>query len=31
MACLSDPDKRRTYDQVGNEQAYEQREQRGGG
>ena len=23
MACLSDPDKRRVYDQVGNEQAYE--------
>ena len=23
MACLSDPEKRRVYDQVGNEQAYE--------
>jgi len=31
MACLSDPDKRRVYDQVGSEEAYEQRESRGGG
>lgn len=30
MACLSDPEKRRVYDQVGNEQAFEQRESRGG-
>ena len=31
MACLSDPDKRRVYDQVGSQEAYEQRESRGGG
>lgn len=31
MACLSDKDKRRVYDQLGSEQAYEQQEQRGGG
>lgn len=31
MACLSDPDKRRVYDQVGNADAYERRESRGGG
>lgn len=26
IACLSDADKRRVYDQVGSEEAYEQRE-----
>ena len=31
MECLSDADKRRVYDQVGNEDAYQQRQSRGGG
>jgi DnaJ-class molecular chaperone len=31
MACLSDPAKRRQYDQVGSEDAYQEREQRTGG
>lgn len=31
MACLSDPQKRRQYNQVGNADAFEQRESRGGG
>ena len=31
MACLSDPDKRRVYDQVGSAEAFENREKRGGG
>ena len=30
MACLSDPAKRRQYNQVGNSDAFEQRESRGG-
>lgn len=31
MACLSDPQKRRQYDQVGNAEAFQQRESQGGG
>lgn len=31
MACLSDSSKRRVYDQVGNEEAFQQRESQGGG
>ena len=31
MACLSDPEKRRIYDQVGNSDAYEKRESHSGG
>lgn len=30
MACLSDPQKRREYDQVGSSERFEQREARGG-
>ena len=31
MACLSDPTKRRQYDQVGTAAAFEKKEQAGGG
>ena len=31
MTCLSDPDKRRVYNQIGSIDAYEQRESRQGG